>query len=80
VNRVFRSEAKLGIHSRGLTSKGFYIRTGRRDSRTFSSVGNWRTFWKGRSLVSLDCNISAFLFATFDDLLFMVASRILQLS
>jgi hypothetical protein len=30
--------------------------------------------------VSLDCNISAFLLATFDDLLFMVASRILQLS
>jgi hypothetical protein len=29
VNRVFRSEAKPGIHSRGLTSKGFYIRTGR---------------------------------------------------
>ena len=51
-----------------------------RFSRTFSSVESPRTFWKGRSLLSFDCNISAFLLATFDDLVFLVASRILQLS
>ena len=77
--RIECSGPRRGSGFTHVTSNGFYIRSGGRRSQTFSSVESPRTSWKWRSILSCDCNISAFLLVTFDAIIFLVAIGILEL-